>query len=325
MPLLTRRLALAAGTAAVSAAVLPARAASDAPLKGKAFLITGSSSGFGRAGAEHYARLGARVFATMRNLPRPEADDLRALARRDKLDIHVLPLDVTSDAEVTAAVVEAERINRGPLDVLVNNAGIGITGPIEVQDMAATRLAFDTNVFGVQRTIRAALPGMRARKSGLIVNVSSQLGRVIVPAGGHYSPTKFALEALSEQLAYEVAAHGIQVLIVQPGGYPTRVWENRNRYNLELKPRIEAERVAAYPAMIARMGTETGGGRTADVLDVPRAIAEVAAMAPSARPLRRAVHPGRKPQEAINRVSAETQLAMLGDSAFGPVVRDVLD
>lgn len=327
MPELTRRSLLAATTAAAAATTLPARATDTATpsLKGKSMFITGASSGFGRIGAEHYARQGAKVFATMRNLPRTEADELIELAARDKLDITVLPLDVLSDEQVAAAVRDAEAMAGGALDVVINNAGIGMTGPVEVQDMAATQLAFDTNVFGVQRVIRAALPAMRARKSGVIFNISSQLGRVISPAGGHYSATKFALEALSEQLAYELAPHGVEVCIIQPGGYPTKVWVNRNRYNLELKARIEPERAAGYPELVARMGTETGAGRTADPADVPRAIAEIAAMPAGRRPLRRAVHPGNKPQEAINRVAAETQLAWLGNSPVGPWVKAVHD
>jgi NAD(P)-dependent dehydrogenase (short-subunit alcohol dehydrogenase family) len=168
-------------------------------------------------------------------------------------------------------------------------------------------------------------PAMRAKKSGLIVNISSQLGRVIVPSGGPYSATKFALEALSEQLAYELAPHGVEVCIIQPGGYPTKVWSNRNRYNQELKGRIDAERAKGYADLVTRMGTETGGGRSADVLDVPRAIAEIAALPAGRRPLRRAVHPGAKPQEAINRISAETQVNWLGNSAFGPWIKAVHD
>ncbi|MDP3905938.1 SDR family oxidoreductase [Novosphingobium sp.] len=327
MPELTRRSLLAATTAAAAAATLPASAADPAApsLKGKSVFITGASSGFGRVGAEHYARLGAKVFATMRNLPRPEANELIELAARESLDITVLPLDVQSDAEIAEAVGTAQRMAGGALDIVINNAGIGVTGPVEVQDMAATQLAFDTNVFGVQRVIRAVLPAMRARKSGLIFNISSQLGRVIAPAGGHYSATKFALEALSEQLAYELAPHGVEVCIIQPGGYPTKVWVNRNRYNLELKARIDAERAAGYPELIARMGTETGSGRSADPADVPRAIAEIAALPAGRRPLRRAVHPGNKPQEAINRVAAETQVAWLGNSPVGPWVKAVHD
>lgn len=320
---------LLAGTAAVAAlSAMPASTPSFAQttmpdLSGKSILITGTSSGFGRLGALHYARAGATVIATMRNLPRAEAESLRAEADTENLDLHIVEIDVLSDEQVASGVAEAERIAGGAVDILVNNAGIGITGPIELQDMEATQLMFDTNVFGCQRMARAVLPGMRARGSGQIFNISSQLGRVIVPGAGQYSPTKFALEAMSEQMAYELVPHNIEVTVIQPGGYPTRIWVNRNRYTGALRARTPDERRAGYPALVERMGTEDGSGRTADPMDVPRAIAAIIAMPPGTRPLRQAVHPGNKPQLAINRVSAETQVSWLGGSGFGPWINAV--
>ena len=103
------------------------------------------------------------------------------------------------------------------------------------------------------RTARAVLPAMRQRKSGLIVNVSSQQGRVIMPGMGVYAATKFAVEAMSEQLAYELAPHGIEVLIIQPGGFPTNVGANRARYNRELAARAGARHAAGYPQIMAGM------------------------------------------------------------------------
>ncbi len=323
------RRALLGGAAALTAATTIASssvAQTAAPsLKGKSILITGSSSGFGYDGAMHYARLGAKVIASMRSLPRPEADKLKAEAAKEKLDISIIEIDVTSDEQVAKGVAEAERIAGGALDILVNNAGVGYAGPIELQDMEATKLIFDTNVHGPHRIARAVLPAMRKAKRGLIFNVSSQLGRVIVPSAGHYSPTKFALEAMSEAMAYELVPHNIDVCVIQPGGYPTKVWVNRNVLAKQLKDRLSPEEAAAYPALVSRMGTEDGSGRSADPMDVPRAIAEIAAMPAGTRPLRRAVHPGGKPQEAINKVSAETQVAMLGNSPYGPWVKAVHD
>jgi NAD(P)-dependent dehydrogenase (short-subunit alcohol dehydrogenase family) len=261
----------------------------------------------------------------MRGLPRKEADALKAEAAKEKLDLHIVEIDVTSDEQVAKGVAEAERIAGGPIDMLINNAGVGYAGPIELQDMAATKLIFDTNVYGPHRMARAVLPGMRKAKRGLIFNISSQLGRVITPSSGHYSPTKFALEAMSEAMAYELVPHNIEVCVIQPGGYPTKVWVNRNELASELKARLTADEAAAYPALVDRMGKEDGTRRTADPMDIPRAIAEIAAMPAGTRPLRRAVHPGPKPQEAINRVSAETQMAMLGNSPVGPWVKAVLD
>lgn len=320
---------LIAGAAALTAAapaLLHAATPAAAPsLKGRTVLITGASSGFGRVGALHYARLGAKVIATMRGIPRPEAESLAAEAAKDRLDLHIVEIDVTNDASVAAGTAKALELAGERIDTLVNNAGIGITGPVEVQDMEATKLIFDTNVLGIQRMLRALLPQMRAAKGGQIFNISSQLGRVIVPGGGHYSATKFAVEALSEQLAYELVPHGIDVTIIQPGGYPTRVWVNRNAYTVALKGRSDAALLAAYEPFTRGMGTEDGSGRSADPADVPRAIAEIMAMPAGKRPLRRAVHPGAKPQEAINRVSAEVQLAWLGGSQLGPLVKAVHD
>lgn len=328
MPPIDRR-RLLAGAAATGAAIVTANAvtadtiATSGNLSGKAILITGASSGFGRLASELFARAGAKVFATMRNLPRPEADELRQLAEREKLDLHVLEIDVLDDAQVAAGVGEAERIAGRGLDVLVNNAGIGITGPVEVQDMEATKLAFDTNVLGYHRLTLAVLPGMRARKQGHIFAISSQLGRVIVPYAGHYSATKFAVEAMFEQLAYELVPHNIGVTIIEPGGYPTKVWVNRNRYSLDLKARADKRHLDGYPQATARMGEEDGSGRTADPMDVPNAMARVLAMPPGTRPVRLPVSGGSIPQTAINEVSAKTQVEWLGGSPMGPLIRSV--
>lgn len=327
---LDRRTLLAGAAATAALAARPASAAEpvfspDISLKGKSVLITGCSSGFGRLTAELLARQGARVFATMRNLPRPEADELVALAQAEDLKLHVIGIDVTDLQQVNNGVKEAERINGGPIDVLVNNAGIGITSPVEVQDMTATRLIFDTNVFGPHRVSRAVLPGMRAARSGLIIQISSQLGRVIVPYSGHYSATKFALEAMSEQLAYELVPHNIDVTIIEPGGYPTKVWVNRNAYSADLKARSLKSHSDGYPAQMEQMGKEDGSGRTNDPTDVARAISALIAQAPGTRPLRLPVSPGNKPQVPVNTVTAQVQTAWLGNSPYGPLIRAVHD
>lgn len=321
-----RHLMMGAGaTAAALAAGVQAKEMGDVDLTGVTILITGSSSGFGRLGAEHYARLGAKVFATMRNLPRPEATELRALAKAEKLDITVLEIDITKGRQVKKGVAKALKASGGKLDVLINNAGMSIAGPIEAQDMEATQLIFDTNVYGAHRMARAVLPSMRANGSGYIFNVTSQLGRVIIPGFGQYSPTKFALEAMSEQMAYEVASHGINVTIIQPGGYPTKIWYNQNAPSAALKARLPEDIVSAYPELTAGMGKREAGGGESDPMDIPRAIAGAIAMKKDARPLRIALHPVARPQEAINKVSAQMQLAVLGKSPFGPIVKDVLD
>ena len=328
MSSISRRGLLAGGTAVGTFAATASFAQTDQiavthDMRGKSILITGCSSGFGRLMSEDFARKGAKVFATMRNLPRPEAGELEALANTEKLDLHVIEIDVQSDEQVTAGVAKAEEIAGGAIDILINNAGIGYAGPIELQDMIATQLIFDTNVYGPHRMSRAVLPAMRRAKNGLIFNISSQLGRVIVPSAGHYSPTKFALEAMSEAMAYELVPHGVEVCVIEPGGYRTKVWVNRNKLASELKERLNFDERAAYPQLVARMGQEDGTRRTADPMDVPNAIAEIISMPPGTRPLRKAVHPASKPQIAINDLTAKVQVDWLGETAFGPWIKDV--
>ncbi|MXP46684.1 SDR family NAD(P)-dependent oxidoreductase [Altererythrobacter luteolus] len=328
MPTMNRRTLLGAAAATTAFTATAALSKPDLVppalgMAGKSVLITGCSSGFGRLTAEDFARRGAKVFATMRNLPRQEAEELRQIAEDDGLDIHIIEIDVTSDEQVAAGVAEAERINGGALDVLINNAGISTAGPIEIQDMEATKLMFETNVFGPHRMMRAALPAMRAAKSGQIFNVTSQLGRVMLPGFGQYSPTKFALEAMSEQIAYELVQHNIDVTIIEPGGYPTKIWANANALTEKLLSRADPVHLDGYTAMVdqLRAGGNTGGDT--DPADVPRAIAEIIAMPAGTRPLRKEVHPGAKPQMAINKVCAEVQVGWLGESPYGPWIRAV--
>lgn len=327
MPQINRR-TLLAGVAATGALAATANIAAEdlisavPELTGKSVLITGCSTGFGRLAAEDFARKGAKVFATMRNLPRAEATELAQIADDDNLDIHIIAIDVLSDDQVTAGVARAMEINGGPIDVLINNAGLSFGGPIEIQDMEATQLTFDTNVFGPQRMIRAVLPAMREVKSGLIINIASQLGRVIAPSFGMYSPSKFALEALSEGLAYELVPHGVDVTVIEPGGYPTMIWSSANTNSLALLERADETHTSGYPELVSQLGTRTGGGTT-DPMDVPRAMAEIIAMPAGTRPLRRPVHPGSKPQIAINALTAEVQVGWLGASPYGPWIKAV--
>lgn len=325
----SRRDMMAAGAALAGLAGAGTAAAQDGDgktppdLSGQSILITGCSSGFGRLGAEHYARRGAKVFASMRNLPRPEAEELREVARRDGLDIELIEIDVTSDQQVSAGVQRAAELAGGAIDVLVNNAGIAMSGPVELQDMAALQKMFETNVFGCHRMARATLPGMRAAGKGLVFNVSSQLGRVMIPGLGAYSGTKFALEALSEQMAYELAPRGVEVTVIQPGGYPTEIWENGKRYTAELLARLPDNLKAGYPDFVERMSDQGNPEQSTDPMDVPRAIAGIIAMPAGTRPLRRAVHPRYKPQLGINEASREAQLEWLGGSGYGPMIKAV--
>jgi NAD(P)-dependent dehydrogenase (short-subunit alcohol dehydrogenase family) len=177
-------------------------------------LVTGTSKGIGMATALVLGRAGHTVYATMRN-PR-SAPELAQVAEKEGLPITVSVMDVDSDASVTEAIGAIAQAN-GPLDVLVNNAGIERRGAIEELDLSHFRAVMETNYFGALRCIQAVLPQMRARRSGCIINVTSVAGRIAASPLGPYAATKFALEGLSEALAQEVKMFNIRVAIVQPG------------------------------------------------------------------------------------------------------------
>jgi NAD(P)-dependent dehydrogenase (short-subunit alcohol dehydrogenase family) len=174
----------------------------------KAVLITGCSSGIGRATAEHLASRGWKVYATAR---RPESiSDLKDRG------CETLALDVTDDASMQAAVNAVEDAE-GAVGVLVNNAGYSQSGAVEDVPMDQVRRQFETNVFGLARMCQLVLPGMRRQRWGKIVNVSSMGGRLTFPGGGYYHATKHAVEAISDALRYEVAGFGVDVVVIEPG------------------------------------------------------------------------------------------------------------
>ncbi|MDH4131872.1 MAG: SDR family oxidoreductase [Gemmatimonadota bacterium] len=177
-------------------------------------LITGTSSGIGLETALAFGRAGHTVAATMRSPSR--APELAAIAAREKLPVTVYTMDVDADASVRDAVARVTK-EIGPIDVLINNAGIERVGSIEELPLAEFRLVMETNYFGVIRCIQAVLPAMRQRRSGSIVNVGSIAGRIAISPQAPYTASKFALEALSECLAQEVKSFNIRVALIQPG------------------------------------------------------------------------------------------------------------
>jgi NADP-dependent 3-hydroxy acid dehydrogenase YdfG len=193
-------------------------------------LITGCSTGIGRAAAVELTKRGFEVIATAR---RPETlEDLDVADR--------LRLDVDDDASVKEAVAKA-----GQVDVLVNNAGWGMHSPIEKTPVDEFRKMFETNVIGAVRMMQAVLPQMRERGSGVIVNVSSIAGLVSSPLGGFYSATKHALEAITESLHYEIGHFGVRVALVEPGGFQTAFDTNRKAFGIDEAPYDELDTVWA--------------------------------------------------------------------------------
>jgi len=178
----------------------------------KAVLITGCSTGIGRTTAERLARNGHTVYATARRL--------ESIADLAQSGCQLLALDVCDESSMQAAVAAVER-EHGAVGVLINNAGYGSEGPVEEVPMSEVRRQFETNVFGLLRLSQLVLPGMRRQGWGKIVNLSSMGGRMTLPGGGIYHATKYAVEALSDALRFEVRGFGIDVIVIEPGAIKT--------------------------------------------------------------------------------------------------------
>lgn len=195
-------------------------------------LVTGSSVGIGKATALELARARHRVIATMRHPDR--APELAAIATAESLPIEIKTLDVDSDDSVRDGFASIS----GPIDVLVNNAGIEVHGSVEELPMPSIIAVMNTNYFGAVRCIKAVLPQMRERRSGCIVNISSVSGRISSSPLGAYAASKFALEAISEALAGEVKPFNIRVAIVEPGIQDTRMARAVSGNTASLYPQV---------------------------------------------------------------------------------------
>jgi len=214
------------------------------------WFITGCSTGFGREMANHLLQSGYRTVVTARN-----PDDLRDLSKNG--NALVLKLDVTDQSQIIDAVRAAEN-KFGRIDVLMNNAGIGYFAAIEESEDDQVRRMFDINVFGLGQMISAVLPGMRKRRTGLIINVSSLAGLRSFPALGYYNATKYAVEGLSEALWQEVEPLGIKVMVVEPSGFRTD-WAGRSANESPLEIADYAETAGAKRSQLrAVSGNQPG-------------------------------------------------------------------
>ncbi len=196
-------------------------------IEGKIVLITGCSSGFGLHIAAHLASRGCKVIATMRNLEKQSAL-LNEVQRRGGT-VEILRLDVTDKTTIKNAVKQIAA-KHGYIDVLINNAGIGFGGFFEDLSDSEIRQIMEINFFGVQNVTREVIPLMRQRKRGKIINISSVSGFSTSPAFGAYNASKWALEAFSESLRYELKLFGIDVLLIEPGTYRTKIFDENAHY-----------------------------------------------------------------------------------------------
>jgi NAD(P)-dependent dehydrogenase (short-subunit alcohol dehydrogenase family) len=267
-------------------------------------LITGSSTGFGRLFAETLARHGYNVFASMRDPAVRNAENasaLRMLAGKESLSLNVLEMDVTDEASVDRAVHDC--LNQaGRIDVVINNAGYGLTGLAEATTVDQARRQFETNFLGCVRVNRAVLPAMRKQHSGLLLHVSSGAGRVVVPGFAFYCASKFALEAFAESYHYELAGQGIESCILQPGPYQTAVLGN-------MVTAADHARAEAYgsAAKIPDKVTDMLSASMANAQDVADVVVSIIETPAGQRKLRYRISPADFGTDEINAVCEQVQ------------------
>jgi NAD(P)-dependent dehydrogenase (short-subunit alcohol dehydrogenase family) len=200
----------------------------------KVALVTGSSSGIGFETSLMLARAGFNTYASMRNLE--NSKNITEIAKKEKLPLQVVQLDVNNDGSVKDAIVKILKADQR-IDVLINNAGYGLFGSVEDTSIEEIKAQFETNFFGVVRVTQQVLPLMRRQNSGTIVNVSSVGGRIGLPALSAYHSTKFALEGLSESIAFELEPFGIRVVIIEPGVIRTNILNSSSSAKKALDPK----------------------------------------------------------------------------------------
>lgn len=278
----------------------------------EAVLITGSSTGFGRLIAERLAREGYRVFATMRDVAgrnAKNASELRELAQKHSLSLDVSELDVTDETSVERAVAAAIE-HAGRIDVAINNAGYGLIGVTEAVTIEQAQRIMDVNFFGAVRVDRAVLPHMRRQKSGLLLHISSGGGRLVIPGFAFYCASKFALEALGEAYRYELAAQGIDSVVVEPGAHQTDVFRNN-------VTAADEQRTSTYGA-IKEFGPKIGAALSAAAAnpqEVADAVLQIIETPAGQRQLRYRISRASLGVDEINALCVQVQARIL--EAFG--------
>jgi len=283
--------------------------------------ITGSSSGFGLLITHTLIEKGFTVFATMRNLESKNAEQaqqLKEFAEGKSGKLHLLDLDVTEETSIDNAVKQALELE-GKIDVLVNNAGIGVGGHTEASTVDQFRKVFEVNLFGIQAILRSVLPSMRENKSGLVVNISSIMGRIVIPFSGAYTSSKYALEGLIESYQYELIGTGVEMSIVEPGGFGTNFFANM------MSPADE-DRVATYgelaeipDKMWGSMGEALQGDDAPDPQEVANAVVNLIEAPAGKRQLRVVVDPmmGGVAPKFINQTTGQIQTKLLENFGLG--------
>lgn len=253
----------------------------------KVVLITGTNSGFGWLTAHSVAALGHKVYAAMRNTEGKNKEKAAELSQID--NVTVLDVTLTDEASVQNAIDKIIS-KEGKIDVLVNNAGIGMTGVAESYTTADVQEMFDVNVFAPWRLMKSVLPLMRKQNEGLIINVTSGFGTFSFPFSTVYSASKFGLEGLSEGLHYEVRPLGIDVAILQPGAFPTEM-SQKSRAASDVAINAEYEAISKYPEKMMTAIGQLFSSTNPNPQDVADAVVNLINQPKGQRPLRTVVDP----------------------------------
>jgi NAD(P)-dependent dehydrogenase (short-subunit alcohol dehydrogenase family) len=266
-------------------------------------LITGAGSGFGRLTAERLARRGFHVFATMRDPDGRNANSRREIektATDERLRLEVVELDVTSESSVQSCIAEVQSRCEG-IDIVVNNAAFSATGITEAFTADEFLAVFETNFFGVVRVNRAVLPAMRRRGRGLLVHVSSGMGRLVLPYFAPYCASKFALEALADAYRFELAPFGIDSVLIEPGPFRTPIFQKS--FEPADTARAAGYQDADFSARVKQAFNDALSDVEADPAEVAAAILRLIETAAGQRPLRTLVGAG------IQRLAPYNELA----------------
>ncbi|MGH2742903.1 MAG: SDR family oxidoreductase [Thermoleophilaceae bacterium] len=291
----------------------------------KVVLITGTSSGFGRLTALMLAREGHEVYASMRHLQHRNAAagrELRRVARTERLTLDVVDIDIRRERSVESGVRQVLR-RAGRIDMLVNNAGIFYPALLETQTVAQIQEVFDTDVFGQLRMNRAALPTMRDQGEGLVVQITSGVGRIAFPFQGAYNGAKWAMEAMAQASRYELSQSGVDVVIVEPAAYPTDFIDNARIYYRNYLRRLspgDARRRREYGELARRVENELQEPPEPDPQEVADAVARLARTPAGRRPLRTLVGDQVASLEEINAVHQRIQDEIMRQAGYGDLI-----
>ncbi|GAA3612562.1 SDR family oxidoreductase [Flavivirga amylovorans] len=258
----------------------------------KTVLITGSSNGLGYLSALTLARKGYNVWATMRDINgknKVKKEELENIASKENITITVAELDVTSDKSTNDLIDRILIEEESGLDVLVNNAGVMYVGITEAYSLKQTQEQFDTNFFGVIRTSKAFLPLLKKSSDGLIINISSLAGRLVFPYFGIYCASKFALEAYSQALKYELKPLGVDVSVIEPGPYPSGLLYSGPKEDDVTALESYGEMADVPKAMLQNFDSFYKSDISPNPQEIPDAILKVIEIQKGDRPIRQAI------------------------------------